>query len=347
MIYYLRFVRGLKVVVQAELSSKIEHAQILSSTTEKLRFNYDGDPHRLLTLRSVEDIYAEIFRFKFDPFKSPFNFISSQVAKSDIEKSLFVHRQINSKPPKRTSFRFDVSITGEYPFHRKELRAAFQEAIFRRFSRWRLETQSPMLEFWVDLYKDEVSFALRINSWDFKLRSWKVSHLEASLKPTIAYALLWLSQPQKGEILLDPMCGVGTILIEGALNFPFSQVLGGDLDNKAIRAARQNRKKASAQLHLANWDVSKLPLKSESIDRIVTNPPWGKKIVSDKLLYQKLFSESIRTLRTNGIMIVLSSDENLISEQAKRHSQELEAINPALSIEALGQTAQAFTCRRR
>ena len=48
-------------------------------------------------------------------------------------------------------------------------------------------------------------------------RKWRVYDHPASLKGTIASGLVMFSGWREGEVLLDPMCGGGTIPIEGAL----------------------------------------------------------------------------------------------------------------------------------
>ena len=45
-------------------------------------------------------------------------------------------------------------------------------------------------------------------------RTYKQEHLPASLRPTVAAAMVRLAELRPGQVVLDPMCGAGTILAE-------------------------------------------------------------------------------------------------------------------------------------
>lgn len=49
-----------------------------------------------------------------------------------------------------------------------------------------------------------------------------------AMRPTIAHCLVRMANPQPGDIVLDPCCGVGTIPIEGASAYPNSLFIGSE-----------------------------------------------------------------------------------------------------------------------
>ena len=53
----------------------------------------------------------------------------------------------------------------------------------------------------------------------------------------VAAALAWLSEPRDDDIVLDPLCGVGTVLIERAHLGRYAMLLGGDADAEAATYA--------------------------------------------------------------------------------------------------------------
>jgi tRNA G10 N-methylase Trm11 len=63
---------------------------------------------------------------------------------------------------------------------------------------------------------------------------------ELSISPRLAKILINLSQVKEGETLLDPFCGVGTILQEALLQN--IKVIGIDKDKNAVKNARLNLK---------------------------------------------------------------------------------------------------------
>ena len=65
--------------------------------------------------------------------------------------------------------------------------------------------------------KDEVSILLDASGDGLHKRGWRKLSAQAPLKETIAAVMLTLSNWRPGQTLVDPFCGSGTILIEGAL----------------------------------------------------------------------------------------------------------------------------------
>lgn len=47
-----------------------------------------------------------------------------------------------------------------------------------------------------------------------------------------------------GSVILDPMCGRGTTLLEGAIDWPDAHYIGGDLDDTTLEYARTNAERA-------------------------------------------------------------------------------------------------------
>lgn len=75
---------------------------------------------------------------------------------------------------------------------------------------------------------------------DVKIRDMKkpVRREELAISPRLAKILINLSQVKKGELLLDPFCGVGGILQEAVIMG--IECYGIDMDKKAVESARKN-----------------------------------------------------------------------------------------------------------
>ena len=98
-----------------------------------------------------------------------------------------------------------------------------------------------------------------------------------SLKPKLARALVNISRAKPKEILLDPFCGAGSILIEaGLLGI---KIIGSDFDSEMITRAKKNLKFYKIKNHkLMRSDATQLEktFKPNSIDAIATDLPYGR-----------------------------------------------------------------------
>jgi 23S rRNA G2445 N2-methylase RlmL len=164
------------------------------------------------------------------------------------------------------------------------------------------------------------------------------------LRPSVAAALAILSKPAHEDTFLDPLCGTGTVLIERAHLGRYAQLLGGDSDPDTLEAARENIGPRYKPIELRRWDATALPLEDASVDKIVSNLPWGMKHGShsdNRRLYPRLISEFRRVLKPRGTMVLLSAETRLMSELwSKEHLRP----NQILRVTVLGAPAAIYVC---
>jgi tRNA (guanine6-N2)-methyltransferase len=152
-----------------------------------------------------------------------------------------------------------------------------------------------------------------------------------------------LAGASPGDVVLDPMCGAGTILAEQielskARRAGRVDVWGGDRDMNMLRAAASNLHRVGPAL-LAHWDATRLPLARETADRIVCNPPFGKQLSSPEEigpLYRAAVRECQRVLRPGGRAVFLVSEPDALREAIRPHRWQ---PSRQLAVEVLGQPA--------
>ncbi|MEM1545901.1 MAG: THUMP domain-containing protein [Candidatus Methanomethylicia archaeon] len=92
-----------------------------------------------------------------------------------------------------------------------------------------------------------------------------------TIEPLFARLLVNLSEVPSGEILFDPFCGAGGILIEaGLIN---CRVIGSDIDPAMVMGAAINLKYYNIDYDLVVADARFLPFRN--IKYISTDPPYG------------------------------------------------------------------------
>jgi len=124
------------------------------------------------------------------------------------------------------------------------------------------------------------------------------------MMPILARGLVNLAKVDDGDLLYDPFCGTGGVLLEGEL--VGAEVLGSDMDLTMLRGCRDNL--PGAQLFQA--DATTLPLCDHSIDAVVTDLPYGQSVCimaeSMEHLYSRSLSEIRRILKPGGRAVVVT-----------------------------------------
>ncbi|HWC81486.1 MAG TPA: methyltransferase domain-containing protein [Pseudonocardiaceae bacterium] len=140
-----------------------------------------------------------------------------------------------------------------------------------------------------------------------------LARIPASTTPLVAAVMLALAKVRAGNVVYDPFCGAGTLLVETAAQAALARVLGSDHERRALTAAAQNRPLVPGAF-LARADAAALPVATDSIDRIVSNLPFGKRVGShaaNEVLYPAFLRELDRVLRLDGRAVLLTEDKQL------------------------------------
>lgn len=126
--------------------------------------------------------------------------------------------------------------------------------------------------------------------------------------PKIARIMVNLSRIGHDEILFDPFCGTGGILIEAEL--VGAKVIGGDVQKRMVLGAKKNLSSYNLSSNLLFGDACNLALKDNSVDAIVIDPPYGRsaliKANSIEDLYEESMREMHRILKLNKRVVMAS-----------------------------------------
>jgi tRNA G10 N-methylase Trm11 len=147
-----------------------------------------------------------------------------------------------------------------------------------------------------------------------------------AISPRLARIMINLAGCTEGKVLLDPFCGVGTILQEALLSK--AKVIGMDINGWCVEAARRNMEWLKAEYAMENaeyralqGDVYMLSQKigREQVDCIATEPDLGPALrqvpttsyavrIVEKLepLYFGLLEEAYKVLKSPGRLVVVS-----------------------------------------
>jgi tRNA (guanine10-N2)-dimethyltransferase len=120
-----------------------------------------------------------------------------------------------------------------------------------------------------------------------------------------------LARAKAGELVLDPFCGTGSVLVEAAIIG--CRILGCDIQRRMAEGTRRNLKHFGIEPEgLVIADSRKLPL--SQIDHIVTDPPYGKSATTMKSTTKQIVEGvlgSARVVLREGQLICIASPKTL------------------------------------
>lgn len=140
--------------------------------------------------------------------------------------------------------------------------------------------------------------------------------LPITLHPKIARALVNLSSVKKNEVLLDPFCGTGGILLEAGLIG--IRVIGSDIEQKMIDGCKKTLDFFGIRKYELNQcDIGQIQQSVTLVDVVVTDFPYGKATTTKKeritTLYDRAFASIASVLKKNGKAVIGLSDKSMIS----------------------------------
>jgi len=96
-----------------------------------------------------------------------------------------------------------------------------------------------------------------------------------SLHPKYARALINLTGAKRGDVVLDPFCGTGGLVIEAA--DMGMKAIASDFDEEMVLGCRENMAFYDLALHdFETIDIKDIPDRFHDIDIVVTDPPYGR-----------------------------------------------------------------------
>ena len=154
-------------------------------------------------------------------------------------------------------------------------------------------------------YFGKVLFTFDRGSFDVRNPGKREFFHPGVMMPRMARTLVNLGRVQPGDIVLDPFCGTGGILIEADLLG--TRAVGSDFDPLMVDGCRKNLPKSDLMVA----DATDLPFFDQSVDAVVTDFPYGQSVCIKKantmdMLYSDALEEIQRVLKTGRNAVVVT-----------------------------------------
>ena len=324
---------GLETIADQEIKSILDNpcTVVSKGRVEINEINLENIKN-LKNLRSVEKIFIKLFQMNYEnenELHDTFKTLTDSIDKEKWIEFLNIWENIVCKDTPR--YRVTVKIKGKSKptdktifsqFIANELYKSFQKSQYQQIEP---DVESYNMEFFVRMSMKRLWMGLNltpITLWKERSYQTSLSFGKTSLKPTICYAMLTLLNINNG-IILEPMVGSGMIIMEliDINNFKGICYFGDNADiailktnHNLISLSKKNNENILCELF--RWDATNLPYQEGSIDGIITDLPFGKRISNEcqiHKLYPLLMNEFFRVLKKKGKLILLTSHTKLLN----------------------------------
>lgn len=297
-----------------------------------------GSLEPLLGLRTVDDVFIDLATWRgIGRHRAALNDVRRASGELDLRPAIGICAGLRPVP-RSPAFAISASFVGRRNYGVEDLKAAMAAGVTGRYG-WRYCARDADADLSLRLFVEHETayLGIRLGRVPLQQRAYRRVERPGALKPSVAAALLGLAGIESGMRILDPCCGSGTIAIEAAL--AGAEVICGDCDSGALAATQANASSAGVCLRTCLLDARALPLANGSVDRVVTNLPWGRTVGNPEGLpdlYRHLVAEAYQVLVPGGRVVLLTSQPDLVHQGRFRCREERE-------ISFYGQTPTVVT----
>lgn len=230
-----------------------------------------------------------------------------------------------------------------------------------------VDTDEPDVRINVHINRNQCTVSLDSSGSSLHLRGYKVSIGNAPLSEVLAAGLIRLSGWNGKTLLLDPMCGSGTLLLEAAMiannipagyyrkHFGFEKwkdfdpalwqsvkeslkpdgeqlskvIMGADISPLAMRVTRKNISSAGLERSISLHPTAFEKLKPPAGPvHIIMNPPYGERIKSDDIIaLYKSIGDTLKRNYPEAEAWVISGDLKALKFIGLRPSSKIRIFN--------------------
>jgi putative N6-adenine-specific DNA methylase len=233
----------------------------------------------------------------------------------------------------------------------------------------------PTLKLYVHIYKNEITVNLDSSGDPLYKRGYRSDINEAPMKEVLAAGLVKLSGWEKHQLLIDGMCGAGTIAIEGAIwannippgyyrnDFGFMrwrnfdeqlydtifdssisriredkvEIIANDIDAATLKKALTNTRNAKVDDVIKCTNESFFDLvPPRQGGTVILNPPYGERLPVAEI--EKLYKEIGNKLKkdyTNFNAWIITSSPEAMKSIGLRPSRKIQVFNGSLECRYL------------
>jgi len=329
-LFYAAFIPGLQNFIEKVLKERLSDVKILKLLDGAVVFE-------------TAVTYDKLNFFCFNNIFAVINIMDDVDGFDALEKHirLFINENMNffkdvisNNSKSFNTFRIVVS-NENVPASIDEKLRTEAEKFISQLSGLQVNRSLPDTEFWF-LYRSDALSKQNFSIFMKRLTlrsSWDKTLHKGELPPPLAWTLCRLADLKHSDAVLDPFCGYGSIPEEAIKHFHITNFIACDNDNDAAKFTTARFKKLkNKQFTFYQNNFEKLPslIGENSINAIVTDPPWGhfarskyitNESIIDNSFLEKMFKVFDKLLKSGGAcsevsraraVILFANDESFL-----------------------------------
>ncbi len=273
---------------------------------------------KLMDIRVFKDMYL-MFQKKKCVSKDP-----EMIGKTIVSEGILDY--LDKRHMGDGSYAFRVDVRGRMPLSKKSVLAKKTAMVIERESHHALvnSTSNYEIEFVLMEGKDEsVNILLKLHTLKDHRFDYRRDVVAASIHPVNAALMMELAKEYLTEYaqVLDPFCGVGTLLIERQKMSKVRNLYGIDIFGDAINGGRMNAKAAGVHINYIHRDFFDFK-HTYLFDEIVTDMPRQTgKVDADAIarLYQQFFEKLPEVLKDEAVLVIFGNENQLLKNMVSRY----------------------------
>ena len=308
--------RGLEPISEVEVRA-IPGVSVEAVAYRRVEADYSGPLSALLRLTTVDDVFIKLANWDSIGHTRD-NLARLRGLSQSLEIASYLPALVDVRPEEPLPvFSITANFVGKRNYSVPEIKQVVAQGVRSAYPDWQYvdDDRNADLNLRLFIEHDRVLVGLRIGAHSLHRRPYKQQHLPGSLKPPVAAAMIQMAGLQPGQIMIDPFCGAGTIIIEAALQGIVAA--GGDIAADAVKTAYADIPIDASHTTLFQWDAQRLPFAAASVNAVISNLPWGKQVSSAAdlpALYRASFAEMRRVVKPGGSIVLLTNQPELLPQ---------------------------------
>lgn len=303
--YFSTFITRFDDVVSNELVKRLKDVEVLLLTDGLIIYKTSSSLDEIKKLKFLNNSFVLLKKFENISENSLKDILKVLIKDNNFENII---RKSFSK--RNLNFRIRASIKNQFVAINKNVLRNLEQKVVRSAKNLRVDRSLPDVEFLITIRSEGFGLA----GAQFTSRpNYEKTLKKGELYPELSYILCLISEPNENDVFFDPFAGHGSIPAQ-RLSFSHKRIIAGEIDRDLQRGLEKN---FSKRVVVAPVDALSLSTISDnSIDKIVTDPPWGLYDTEKDIpkFYFLMLKQFLRVIKRDGIMVILTAQKELMEE---------------------------------